>query len=529
MKSKYKVCILAAGKGSRNSWAENSHKALLPVKNKAAISFIIEKYLDAHEFVIAVGHNKELIKDYLTIAHPKTKIRLVNVKNYMNKGSGPGQSLLECKKYLQMPFISHACDAICTNNHARPNKNWIAYDYKKKEKQIVATIRRKKDKDLFYKSAIKEKTKIFIGVAGIYDYKKFWSNLESQNYYSYKFKSKLNTEKQMLDGLYGFEKKDINLIKYKWWDIGTDYNYRQFLLFNKDSKNLILPKKNEFIYFQNNLVIKFFIDKKITLLRYKRSKIIRSFMPNKVRSMGNYLYYPYIKGTILTKINSKNTFTILLNKLKKYLWKTKKLNKKELKIFKKECDLFYQYKTYKRIDLLLKKKNRLDEYEFINNSKVPSVRNILKKIDWALLSNGFPVNFHGDTAPNNIICQNSKDFKLIDWRESFGSLIYYGDLYYDLAKMYHALILPQLLDTGNYIKFKKQKKKITFEFKSFNNLQLFIKILDNFIVDNNLNHQKVKILSYLIFLNIAPLHEGKIADLFFLYGKLKLNEIINEK
>jgi len=30
-------------------------------------------------------------------------------------------------------------------------------------------------------------------------------------------------------------------------------------------------------------------------------------------------------------------------------------------------------------------------------------------------------------------------------------------------------------------------------------------------------------------LNIAPLHEGKIADLFFLYGKLKLNEIINEK
>ena len=133
MKSKYKVCILAAGKGSRNSWAENSHKALLPVKNKAAISFIIEKYLDAHEFVIAVGHNKELIKDYLTIAHPKTKIRLVNVKNYMNKGSGPGQSLLECKKYLQMPFISHACDAICTNNHARPNRNWIAYDYKKKK------------------------------------------------------------------------------------------------------------------------------------------------------------------------------------------------------------------------------------------------------------------------------------------------------------------------------------------------------------------------------------------------------------
>ena len=33
----------------------------------------------------------------------------------------------------------------------------------------------------------KDKTKVFVGVAGIYNYKKFWSNLKSQNYYLISF------------------------------------------------------------------------------------------------------------------------------------------------------------------------------------------------------------------------------------------------------------------------------------------------------------------------------------------------------
>ena len=41
IEEKYKLCILAAGKGTRNTSIDSLHKALLPLENKAVISHII--------------------------------------------------------------------------------------------------------------------------------------------------------------------------------------------------------------------------------------------------------------------------------------------------------------------------------------------------------------------------------------------------------------------------------------------------------------------------------------------------------
>ena len=101
-------------------------------------------------------------------------------------------------------------------------------------------------------------------------------------------------------------------------------------------------------------------------------------------------------------------------------------------------------------------------------------------------------------------------------------------MYYDLAKIYHVLILPQFLNYGNNIRIKHNKKKIEFRFKKFENLENFLKIYDKFLQINNYDIKKIKLLSYLIFLNIAPLHDGKISKLFFLYGKLKLLKMLDE-
>ena len=61
----FKVCILAAGVGSRNLISKNTHKALLPINYKAVISHIIELYPKKTDFIIAVNHNANLIIDYL--------------------------------------------------------------------------------------------------------------------------------------------------------------------------------------------------------------------------------------------------------------------------------------------------------------------------------------------------------------------------------------------------------------------------------------------------------------------------------
>ena len=51
----YKVCILAAGIGSR-SFDPNINKSLLPLDGKAVISNIINKFDQNQKFVIALGY-----------------------------------------------------------------------------------------------------------------------------------------------------------------------------------------------------------------------------------------------------------------------------------------------------------------------------------------------------------------------------------------------------------------------------------------------------------------------------------------
>ncbi len=73
----YKVCILAAGYGSRvKPFTDLVNKALLPYNNKAVISHIIEKFDKNAEFVIIVGYKKSSLIDYLTLAYPDIKVTI---------------------------------------------------------------------------------------------------------------------------------------------------------------------------------------------------------------------------------------------------------------------------------------------------------------------------------------------------------------------------------------------------------------------------------------------------------------------
>ena len=64
----YKVCILAAGIGSRMGDIYNHvNKAILPVNFKGVISYIVEKFPKETEIVVAVGHKKETVMDFPTM------------------------------------------------------------------------------------------------------------------------------------------------------------------------------------------------------------------------------------------------------------------------------------------------------------------------------------------------------------------------------------------------------------------------------------------------------------------------------
>src|SRR6476661_3658064 len=109
---KYKVCIMAAGRGTRLSAAQGFNKALLPVGDKSVLSHIIHKFPKEVEIVIAVGHEAGLVKDFVAAAYPDRKVTLVDIDPYMGPGSGPGFSLYSCRRHLQCPFIFTSADTI---------------------------------------------------------------------------------------------------------------------------------------------------------------------------------------------------------------------------------------------------------------------------------------------------------------------------------------------------------------------------------------------------------------------------------
>jgi thiamine kinase-like enzyme len=135
--------------------------------------------------------------------------------------------------------------------------------------------------------------------------------------------------------------------------------------------------------------------------------------------------------------------------------------------------------------------------------------------------------FHGDLQFDNIVYTAEGGFKLIDWREDFGGNTCNGDLYYDLAKLYGGMEL-------NYLEMKKPTSYSTMITQS----RCFItqytdetlkSIQQNefmdFLEKYQLNATKVKLLTAIILLNMAPLHINEFDVFLFFKAKLLFEDI----
>lgn len=219
----YKVCILAAGIGSRMKYfTKTFNKALLPIEGKPAICHIIEKFPINIEIVIAVGYKKETIIDYLSIVYPNRKITFVDVGKYEGPGSGPGYSLLQCKEHLQCPFIQFAGDTLVKEVIPKPLSNWVGIaevDYTKRFCSAKIDNKRVVKIDDKIKT---ENKHAFIGLFGVKDFTDFWSSLENN-------KDLISGEIQVSNGLQRLINKDLYAKEFTWFDTGTWESYKYSL------------------------------------------------------------------------------------------------------------------------------------------------------------------------------------------------------------------------------------------------------------------------------------------------------------
>ena len=511
------VCIIAAGTGSRlGKLSDNCHKSLLPLNQKAIISSIIDKFDYSHEIIIAVGHLKEQVIEYINLYHKERNIKFIEVNPYIGEGSGPAFSLECCKEYLRRPFYFCVSDFYTCENIQNLNllsRNWISIkDTSLPELYSTINIDKGKITSIVNKSK-NGYSKAFTGIFYMYDHQLFWDE----------FDKNVDSKKEVVDifkniELFNFQPKEIELD-----DMGTFDLY--FGLIDKYEKKYqhLHKTKYEHKYQKDSNFIKAGTKDKIIKL-FERGEFLKDFIPT-LKFKGEYFFsYEFFKGKTLYQLDNKDIYR------KYFQWFEENFCKINIKEKDESAYKFYFEKTKSRLELI--KTNiyfqDLDSKKMINDKKVLGIDEYIIKIDWEELSNIISTElFHGDLQFDNII-YNGEEFKFIDWREDFGGNTNFGDLYYDLAKMYGGMIL-------NYLEMKNPKNyehMITGDNIIVNHYVdpilkgIMEKDFVNFLKKNNFNFKRVKLLTALIFLNMAPLHINNFDKFLFLKSKILLSEIL---
>lgn len=521
----YKVCILAAGAGTRMGEISNHiNKAILPVDSKAVISHIIEKFPVSCEIVIAVGHKKETVIDYLSLAYPERKINFVEVDKYIGPGTGPGYSLLQCKNHLQCPFVFFAADTIVLEDIPVPDHNWFGVaPVKETERYCTARIKN----NLIYQ--LDDKTKndnkfAFIGLAGVKDYEEFFKSLEND-------RSVANGEIQVSNGFKVLINHNLVPVGFSWFDTGTMDNYKETNKSLSQDSKFDFSKGDEFIYFVNGYVIKFFADSQIAKNRFERAtNSLAGLCPKIEGYRGNFYAYKKISGqTLYSALNAK-TVRDFLKWAKMNLWKKMELQEEKKKEFQEACKKFYFEKTMKRLAMFYEKTGIEDEANLVNGMAVPSLKEMLEKIDWEYIADGMPSNFHGDLQFDNVLVtrdaiSNLDKFILLDWRQDFGGMIDMGDIYYDLAKLYGGTILSYQLIKDGMFSFDMSGSSIYYNFFLKNDLLEAKEEYESFIMKNGFDLKKIRLITALIFLNMSPLHNNPFDAMLYYLGKSMLHKV----
>jgi hypothetical protein len=364
---------------------------------------------------------------------------------------------------------------------------------------------------------------LHIGLIGVADYTSFWKSLQKIHAKNPKDTSlsDVHVIEDLLSQGVSFEVKKFT----EWYDTGNVeglQNARK--IYTSSVPNL--AKLEESIYFFDSFVVKYFFDKQIAKERAKRATILKGIVPPLRDSVDHFYSYKYIKGDTYSDVANPVNFTSFLKWSKKNLWKpTKEVSQQK---FKEICLDFYHKKSINRINTFLKNHSIEDRETIINDETVPSVKKLFEMIDFNWLSSADQTTYHGDFILENVISTGAS-FTLIDWRQNFGGLLKAGDVYYDLAKLNHNLIVNHHIISENLFTIKMDADSITCDILRKENLVQCQKLLFDFIRKEGYDESKVKVLTGIIWLNMSPLHHHPFDLFLFYFGKLYLWRALNEK
>lgn len=518
----YRVCIPTAGTGSRlNDATKYINKSLVGVANRPVLTHLVDQFPDDAEFVLALGYKGSLVREFVEHAYPNRVFHFAEVSPYEGSGSGLGLSLLKCKTFLQEPFVFCSCDTLVDEKVPAPDHNWMGFAEVDDASQYrTIKLLDTEVQDVCEKGVKSPDLKAYIGLAGVQDYEMFWNCMQSG-------------EEQGINAgeVYGLrsllQASQVSGYAFSWMDTGNPEALAKAREKKKEDKAPnILDKANESIWFVGDRVIKFSADQGFIANRVKRASEISEFTPEITLSTRNMYQYAMVSGDVLSDVISIPLFGKLLEASEMF-WKQAELLPHELTEFNAGCLKFYKDKTEERVELFYRNFDQTDGREIINGQAMPLLSELLDSIDWQWLSSGLPGRFHGDFHFENILwSEKTNKFTFLDWRQDFAGSIKVGDVYYDLAKLLHGMIVSHGLIAKDLFSVNWEQNQIKYD---LNRKQILVdceREFKHWLESKGYDVKKVWTLTALIYLNIAALHHFPYSLLLYSLGKDMLYKII---
>lgn len=520
--SKHTVLITTSGTGCRlGNITHYTNKSLVKIGKKPAISYIIERYPENTEFVVTIGYYGDHVRQFLTLVYPNRNIQFCEVDKFKGDGSSLLYSMNCAKDYLQKPFILHVCDSIILDTFRDYDGNWCeSSDSKYIENYRTHNVSNGELSIINEKGVVGAKY-CHSGVVKISDYKDFWDEVK------YLLDNSGDdcslSDCHAINGMLKRGKK-FKIVKVNdWLDIGNIRSLQETRQHIPD-KFEILDKDGESIFiFDDRFVVKFFYDKNHVQNRVSRLKYLKGFGPKLINQSDNFYVYEFIKGVEASHFVENEKFERLITTTYNKYWSVIS----ETDEFFEKTKEFYFDKTIERATRFLKSNNISDEPVVINGEYVDKFSVLMSKIPKDVLCTRKKYHYHGDFVLDNIII-NEDEIKFIDWRQDFCGDTDGGDMYYDLSKLNHSLMVNHELIYKNLFTFKEIEnqpiKTIEIEILRRYSHVKFEKILHQFIKDKNLDMDKVNLLTALIWINMSPLHHHPFDHFLYYFGLYNLNQ-----
>jgi aminoglycoside phosphotransferase (APT) family kinase protein len=507
------VFVPCAGLGTRlGEKTRHMPKALVSVGHQPAITRVLRQFPRDSRFVVALGYQGELLREYLAFAHPDLDIETVEVDPYDGYASGLGTTLLQAADRLQSPFIFCSCDTLVGGTVPAPDRDWAAW-----ADAVDLSPYRTLELDADGRRVLSVREKgtpaacagAYVGLAGVADWRTFWRAMREGGQRA--------IDEGEAHGLSAILREGpIEAWRVTWHDTGSPAGLAAAdAAYPSEVDAVVLPKATEAIWFFDGQVVKFSTDADFIAHRVSRAAGLRGFVPEPTGHSRHFYRYRRVEGEVLSRRGRPADLARLFARCRDF-WKPATLDAAGRERFRRDCLAFYRDKTRERLARFYETFGRRDDALEINGVPTPALDALLSRVDWHALADGLPGRFHGDFHFENILAAADGGFVFLDWRQDFCGDLAVGDVYYDLAKLNHGLIVNHaLIDAGRY-EVRWNDGRLDFDFDRHQRLVECEAVLARWCAAEGFDTGRVRLLTALVYLNIAALHHAPYS--LMLYG-----------